>query len=722
MPEIAWFNQASPGGVLATKATFDVVPPGGTPTQVLVVTEGGLIYRRRRDGSAWRWERVGTPPGSSAVAGVASIVADSSGTPAPVAIADLDLQVWRGGEDATSWVQLGRPEPNSWEVVARSSQDATGLRHLVVLVNDFHAPWVRQGLDPDGTWFSIAPDAEWDVVELSLASASPAPGDGPAPHIFALTRGPDGFETSLRVAVRQHSVWTWVDPGPRPDGADIAGLSSTSIRDSAGVMKAVALVGRSTFDSSGSDTAMMLTGAGTAWQWQDVGKPPGDTELRSAVVAVKGPDPVAGEEPVVVARTGHHLWRWNRSGGWVDFGTVAGDVTVVDPDSVFDTATPAGRRLWLAGVGWDAHMWTATVDGATAQWEDHGFASTVTSVVGAYTDPQDPEVIGRMAHQCVIDEAGHLWASSQGEPFNPWWEEQGQPTPSVACAAGVGALTIGGFGAQRTWAFVLGNDGHLWARAPVPSGGSWVDHGMPPNRRVRAALPPLAVGMTEEPCVPVLADDGQLWFRTATGPAWLWESRGAPPGHLIFTAVGAGALGPDQSRRPVVAVVADDGHVWLDAPQGGGSAWVELGAPSPTEKLAAGVGVDVVSSAPASVGVFAVGTPSGHVWSRGWAPGGGGGWADLGSPNGQRIHGAVGVMADPRAAGGRLVLVIGNDRQLWAHTGAPGASWEAWGFPRDESPLNSGRAVVLDMLQPAPIAMMSSVDRRLWLATPRDDA
>jgi hypothetical protein len=331
---------------------------------------------------------------------------------------------------------------------------------------------------------------------------------------------------------------------------------------------------------------------------------------------------------------------------------------------------------------------------------------------------------GRMAHQYVIDDLGHLWGSSQGDLFNPWWDEQGRPTLTANCAAGVGTLSIGEFGTQRTFAFVLGSDGHLWARTPVPEGGAWVDHGVPPDRRVRATLPPIAAGPPpHEPCVPVLGDDGQLWLRTAAGLDWRWDNRSAPPGRLIFALVGAGTLAPEQGRQPIVAVVADDGHLWLNEPRDGASNWVDLGAPTAGEKVAAGIGGEVtIGPGGDGMNVVVVGTPSGHVWGRDWEPGGGGTWADLGSPGGARIHAGIGVIPDPHVAGGRLLLVIGGDQQLWAHGGVQGVQWMQWGLPRETSALSDGRAVVLDPLGPQPVAMMLGVDRRLWMATPGQPA
>jgi hypothetical protein len=112
-----------------------------------------------------------------------------------------------------------------------------------------------------------------------------------------------------------------------------------------------------------------------------------------------------------------------------------------------------------------------------------------------------------------------------------------------------------------------------------------------------------------------------------------------------------------------------------------------------------------------------VGTPSGHVWLRDWARG----WRHVGGhrqPGAVQIHVGVDVTSDPRPGMGRLAMVIGGDRQLWAYDGAPGQPWERWGLPRDTTALAGGRAVVLEMLRPQPIAMTLGADRGMWLATP----
>src|SRR3954470_13645852 len=215
MAEVSWSLLTGPGDVLGAATTTDSTTDGRPPT-VAAFTEGGHVYTRRDDGTHWRWEHLGAPPGRPGVSAVSCLSVDSAGAVAPVVVSFSDGHVWLGPQpgSAGAWVDLGAPGPDTNLLAAVTMRRASGLRHVLVVSANGGRPWLREGLDPDGTWFGIAGDVNWELEYLALAAASTAPGSEPQLHILALVRDRATFAESVRVAFRENSVWTWIDPGP----------------------------------------------------------------------------------------------------------------------------------------------------------------------------------------------------------------------------------------------------------------------------------------------------------------------------------------------------------------------------------------------------------------------------------------------------------------------------------------------------------------------------
>jgi uncharacterized protein YaeQ len=220
--------------------------------------------------------------------------------------------------------------------------------------------------------------------------------------------------------------------------------------------------------------------------------------------------------------------------------------------------------------------------------------------------------------------------------------------------------------------------------------------------------------------VPVLADDGHLWLRAAAGPEARWTDRGNPPGGRIFALVGAGPLSGSSSGLPFVAVAADDGHLWLNKPEAA-SAWVDLGAPATGEQVVAGIGaMDVtLTGGTSAIEVVVVGSPSGHVWTRGWSPESTAGrWADLGNPTDRRIQAAIGLVPNVAASGASTFIVAG-DMQLWVRRKAgPDEQWTRWGRPHTSPGFGNGRGAVWPLAHRFATAVMIATDRRVWIPLP----
>ncbi|GIH25052.1 hypothetical protein Aph01nite_33620 [Acrocarpospora phusangensis] len=697
MAAVAWTGLGSPGGVLWARA--------GRDTSVIAVgTAGGHLHLRRRTEAGWRWERAGVPPTAEEVIDAALITTVDGVVPV---VLGGDLKVWL--HQAGEWVGLAgpAPEPGMPHFVEAGELAAGGsgqFRHTLVACSAGGRPWMRQGVDPDGVWFRITSDDDWIGLELDTAFASVAAGSPPQLHIFARVQDRETYQNRLRIGVLENSVWTWVDPGgPAPNGQGVVVVSAGSFRDGGGRLQACAILG------TGDPTSIsMVVGSGRDWRWVALGVPPDPRGAGAAVVAAKGPDPRPGDEPVIVARSGHELWTRTLTGAWRNLGTTPGDVAVVSPAGAYETA--AG--LWGAGVSWDSDLWTFESDGGGVRWEAHGSPGSLVSVVGSYTDAPEPETWDLPIAAYAIDEHGALWHSRVwGNPSDGFydssssWISHGTPAPGVTCARGVGVHTVRGGSEQPAWAFVVGSDGRLWARTASADGRTWVDHGAPAGRSIKAGVPPVA-----GPIVHVLADDGRLWMRSRIGGEWRWTDRETPAGQLIFALVGAATL--PASNVPVVVAVTGDGHLWASVPDGGGFRWTDLGTPNSAERIAAGIGVEAVPGSSA-LDIAVVGSPSGQVWTRRWTPGGAPGWTAHGRPGDARVRDAVGTMPDGT---GCSVAVVGYDQQVWV-TSSAGGGWTRWDPPSDGDTVTGGKAAFL--LEALPCAVVLGKGRRLYVVTPR---
>ncbi|WP_328418422.1 hypothetical protein OG470_32470 [Micromonospora sp. NBC_00389] len=713
-----WIRLGTPGEVVWARASSEA-------TAIVVGTAGGQLYLRRRTGPAWRWERVGTPPTTDEVRDATLLTVEASGT-LTLAVVGGDTQVWLYRSEATSgsWVDLGGPTRDSdldfvdaGKIVNSTTRRDTTTRHTLVVTSPSQRPWIRVGVDPDGTWFPIMSDPDLFVGPLASAIASVAPAAEPQQHIFALVRHGDSPDFALRVAVRENSVWKWIDPGgPQPSFGFFTfgpGLSATSIRDSSGRLEACAIV-----ETGFPETTIgMVIGSGHDWRWCDLGRPSVAQEVGAAVVAGKGPDPQPDEEPVVVCRAGHNIWTRSLNGTWTDRGTTPDDVAVVSPTAAFEVdATAPQRRLWTAGVSWSSDLWTFESDDAGTSWQKHPGPGSVTDVVGAFTDAPDDASAQPPSVVFVVDEHGDLWGCRLwvGEGGAQPWNHHGRPAAAVTSKAGVGVFAVAGASPPATWVFVVGSDGHLWAWTVDAAGSSWVDHGAPtPGTSIECGVAPIAVGAAEVPTVHVLADDGRIWMRSRSGPEWCWTDVGAPQGRQIFGFVGAEVLAAAAGQLPVAVVVTDNGHLWISLPDGASFRWRDLGTPTPTEKISAGIGVGVVT--PATVDIVAVGL-SRQVWTVRWTPDGEPHWTARGCPADAPIQQIIGTMRDdPGNPAGCLVAVIVHDKEVWVtSTASPDGEWSHWDGDPPFTKVLCGKAVVLGTM---PCGVLLDESRRVHVVT-----
>ncbi|HEU5032971.1 MAG TPA: hypothetical protein VFV01_49200 [Spirillospora sp.] len=731
MVAVNWTRHASPFEVTFARATGDA-------SVIAVGTTGGHVHLRRRDGTGWRWEHAGAPPGTARVIDGALLAAAEPGGDVPALVGD-DVRVWLHRPDAapTPWIGLDGPGPDVGKprivdpgrIVACTMRDGAQFQHTLMVCSSTGRPWVLQGIGPDAAWRRT--DADWVAVEFAAALASVDTGAEPRHHAFSLTVGSGLFEVPvLRVAVHDGSGWTWVDPPAPPSGAaQIRSLSATGFLDGGGRALACAAVIVTDPDTF-ADNAMVVVGSGRDWRWIDLGQPTATAPLAAAVVVVKGPDGRPGDEPVVVGLADNIVWTRSLTGDWTELGTPPQGVGIGNVPAAFETAAGTGpRRVWsvaLSQDSQDSELWTFASGEGGLQWEKHDRPGSMASIVGAYSISRDPVLEGKVvAH--VIDQDGEVWGCElRGKPSDTFssggiWTHHGPPAPGVTAAAGAGMLALGGLDPEPAWSFVVGSDGHLWARTTGGTGWTWVDHGAPEHTSVRSAAAPISAELPGgQPTVFALADDGRLWMRSAGEDAPGWTDLGMPEGQLIFALVGAECPPTEAGLLPAAFVVTGDGHLWVKDFEDGMFTWTDLGTPAPTEKIVAGIGVGIgpdpeQDSSTLEVAVLS-GSPSGQVWSLRWERGFPPRWTAHGRPGDARVRAGVGAITDPRARAGCLIAVLGNDRQIWVTSSATSVPWTRWDpWPAGTTTVDGLAAELLNL----PCALVLNDTGRLTIATPR---
>ncbi|ROO86779.1 hypothetical protein EDD29_4359 [Actinocorallia herbida] len=725
MPPVDWTRLGSPGEVWWAHV--------GDASTIAVGTFGGHLYLRERAATGWRWVHLGVPPGVEKLLNGTLVPVDGADGLQPMVV-DFDAKVWlhRKGATPTPWTGISGPPPGSsglgfflWpgDIQASAIRRNTLLKHTLVITNATIRPWIRQGLDPDDSWFPIPLDADWVSAELAVAAAPVTPGAPPQPHIFAVTLDPDslGEIEKFQIAVHENSLWTWITPGGQ--APFLNGLSATSFRDGSGRLQACAVV----TSRAVTDTVKMLVGSGRDWQWSDLGRPNatgGPDFVDEALVAVKGSDPGPGE-PVVLARADDRLWSRTPAGAWKDLGSTLSDGGAVRPVSAVEVAAAEGQgRVLTVGIAENFDLWAIESGTGEPRWERHGQPGPAALIVGAYDeapDPNEPDFLP--IGFPVISEDGALWncrlwgdlvSGGFATYFSQalFWTDHGTPAPNVTCTAGVGISSPPvGAPSDGTSIFVIGSDGHLWARKADAGGWTWVDHGAPAGAAVTTGVAPISPGPSPSPLVHVLADDGRLWTHSsAGGPAW--TDHEAPPGQLIFAVIGAQPLTSAEGDFTVAAAVTADGHLWINVYDGSVSDWIDLGTPTPTERIGAGIGVSRVSPAD-SLEIAVVGS-SEQVWTLRWSLAGSAQWTARGRPADARPRAPIGTLQDASAPATSLVLVVGIDHQIW-RLSTGGGGWSRWDPRSPTTKVLSGKAQTL--VHTLPCAVILDGDHRVHVVT-----
>jgi hypothetical protein len=218
---------------------------------------------------------------------------------------------------------------------------------------------------------------------------------------------------------------------------------------------------------------------------------------------------------------------------------------------------------------------------------------------------------------------------------------------------------------------------HIWQTAPMGGWSAWESLGTPPAEFMGfVAASANADGRLEVFARIGLMSSGTIWhiWQTAPNGGWsAWDNLGAPsyglPAHFL-------SVGRNADGRLEVFVVNDAGlsHIWQTAPNGGWSAWDNLGKPGSTQVISLAVEQNADGRLEAFCG--ALDGALWHIWqtapNNGWS-----GWASLGAAAGANLTSP----AVARDANGRLaVFAIGGQHTLWHIHQNPTSptDWSGW--------------------------------------------
>ncbi|MBB5957357.1 hypothetical protein FHS29_003950 [Saccharothrix tamanrassetensis] len=219
----------------------------------------------------------------------------------------------------------------------------------------------------------------------------------------------------------------------------------------------------------------------------------------------------------------------------------------------------------------------------------------------------------------------------------------------------------------------------LWTSMGTPGGVTAVE-------RVGAVSIPDGSQSADRPYVFVLASDGTLRGNWPNGSSWIWSNLGAPEEGIVG---GVGVAGIKNSlsaaERPYAFVLGKDGNLWVNQLTGSTSTWTNHR--SPEVGIDAGLGVVEVKDTPTSAerSYTFVRGKDGNLWVNEWV-GNGWTWTNQGKPDGRVILGAAGVtkVRDSSTSPERPhAFVRASDGNLWLLKRTGGAwTWTSQGAPR----------------------------------------
>jgi hypothetical protein len=153
------------------------------------------------------------------------------------------------------------------------------------------------------------------------------------------------------------------------------------------------------------------------------------------------------------------------------------------------------------------------------------------------------------------------------------WADQGTPPGTEVSLAKPGAITYLDEGSkQRIYAFVGAQNGHLYVNYWDGTQWKWADQGTPPSTKVRGA-PGVITYLDEAGKQRIYAfvrgQNGHLYVNYWNGTQWKWADQGTPPGTTTGDLLGLEAPGvitylKATNQRIYAFVQGENGHLYVN--------------------------------------------------------------------------------------------------------------------------------------------------------------
>jgi hypothetical protein len=338
------------------------------------------------------------------------------------------------------------------------------------------------------------------------------------------------------------------------------------------------------------------------------------------------------------------FWNWVKTIAlWADLGAPSGTQAALGvgltATTYYETGNPGKQRIHVFVIGDDQHLHVDSWNGSNWMWHDQGMPSGTTpwssSAITFY------QARKWRIYVFVATDNGRFHVNYwNGAQWN--WADQGRPVATpIMSSPSVVTYVAGKPSKRRIYAFGSGQNGHLYADYWNGSAWTWIDLGTPPGTVVAqhegaiSKAPPTAItfpkGRKQRVYAFVVGDNHHLYVKYWNGAKWAWAAQGTPSGTTVHPSPTPAVITYVQAgeQRIYAFVVGADHHLHVNYWNGKWH-WADLGRPSVTTTFWNIAAITFSKARKRLIYVFASCT-DGHLRMNRWN-GTNWTWSDLGTP------------------------------------------------------------------------------------------
>jgi hypothetical protein len=296
--------------------------------------------------------------------------------------------------------------------------------------------------------------------------------------------------------------------------------------------------------------------------------------------------------------TDHHLhakfWNWVKTVAlWADLGAPSGTQAAsgvgLTATTYYETG-PGKQRIHVFVIGDDQHLHVNSWNGSNWTWYDQGMPSGTTpwssSAIAFYQTPTWR--IKRRIYAFGSGQNGHLYVDYwNGSAWT--WIDLGTP-PGTLVAQHEGAISKAAPAAitflkglkQRVYAFVVGENHHLYVKYWNGAKWAWAAQGTPPGTTVHPSPVPAVITYVQAGeqriYAFVVGADHHLHVNYWNG-TWHWADLGTPSVTTMLSNIAAITFSKARKRLIYVFAWCSDGHLRMNRWNGANWTWSDLGTP-----------------------------------------------------------------------------------------------------------------------------------------------